>query len=73
MNMLPDYQRYFAWLWVIMFAIVFQFLKQFKIKIIFLIFLIINVLNGMGSSPQSFSIFQLARAEALATRLTRRL
>ena len=32
--MLLDYQRYSGWLWVIMFAIVFRFLKEFEIEII---------------------------------------
>ena len=49
-----------------MFAIVLPFLKEFMI---FLTVLIIKVLSRMGSSPQSFPVFQLARAEALGTRL----
>ena len=71
-NMSLGYQRYSWWLWVIMFSIVFRLLKLNNSKLrllIFLIFLTINVLNRMGSSPQSFLVFQLARAEALGTRL----
>ena len=67
--MLPDNQRYSGWLWVIMFAIVYRFLREFKIDIIDIFdVLIIKVLNRISSSPQSFPVFHLARAEALGTR-----
>ena len=61
MNVLPDYQRYYGWL---------CFTNNSKFKcLIFQVFLIINVINRMASSPQPFPIFQLARAEALGTRI----